>query len=186
MTDFKLIRSDRKTVGISVGADGTVTVRAPRRMAYDDVRSIVEKHTLWIKKKKEQRRVESKRALTEEDKAILRRLCERVALPRLRYYAELTGLNPSKVRVSSAEKRFGSCSAKGSISISFYAMLCREEALDLILVHELCHLRHMDHSERFYSLLSKYLPDHGVRKKLLRPENMYSMEQIRDKYKEYL
>lgn len=47
-------------------------------------------------------------------------------------------------------------------------MLCPEEAIDLVVVHELCHIRHHDHSPAFYALLASVLPDHRERRKLLR------------------
>lgn len=178
---YELIRAKRKTVGIKV-KDGKVTVRAPRGISQKEIDKIVDQHSAWIERKLSETRTDSKKELTQEEEKYLCSLAERVIVPRVAYYSEITGLYPEKVRISRAVGRFGSCSSKGRIAVSFYVMLYPEKAIDLVIVHELCHLRHMDHSEKFYKLLESFLPDHKERKKLLRGENMCSLEEIKKRY----
>jgi predicted metal-dependent hydrolase len=179
--EYKLIRAKRKTVGITVGKDGAVTVRAPKRLSKKEIEKILIKHTEWIRKKQEQIAAVRDEELTEEDELYLRALAKKYIPLWLESLSQKTGLKYERVRISSAKKRYGSCSSKGSISISYYVMLYPERAIELVLVHELCHLRHMDHSRDFYSLLSSYLPDHRERKKLL-SKGRISMEDVRKKY----
>ncbi|MBE6587132.1 MAG: M48 family metallopeptidase [Ruminococcaceae bacterium] len=185
MFEYKLIRAKRKTVGITVCRDGTVTVRAPARLSKKEIEKIIEKHRPWIEKKQAQIREINREELSEDDKMLLRSLAERIIPERLSKASAKTGLIPKKVRVSSAEKRFGSCSSAGSVSVSFYAMMYPDEAIELILYHELCHLVHMDHSADFYRLLSSFLPDHKERKLLLKNARL-TMEEVRKKYSDYL
>ena len=119
--------------------------------------------------------------LTEEQIKYLRERTRRVMTEKTEYYSRLMGLRPEKIRVSSAKSRFGSCSSKGTVSYSLYLMLYPEEAFDLVAVHELCHLRYMNHSKDFYALLQKYLPDHKERKKLLSPVYRKSIDEIKNK-----
>ena len=116
--------------------------------------------------------------LTEEQIKYLRERTRRVMTEKTEYYSRLMGLRPERIRVSSAKSRFGSCSSKGTVSYSLYLMLYPEEAFDLVAVHELCHLRYMNHSKSFHDLLSRYLPDHKERKKLLSPQHRKSIKEI--------
>ncbi len=182
---YEIIRTDRKTVGITV-KDGCVTVRAPRRVSKKELDRIVEKHKKWIEKKLLERSDDPISRLTEDDTAFLRKIAKNVLSKKLEYYGSLMGLSPEKIRISSAKKRFGSCSSKGTVSFSLYLMLYPERAVDLVVVHELCHLRYMDHSRSFYGLLEKYLPDHKERKKLLDPKNRATVEEIKERYVDFL
>ena len=58
-------------------------------------------------------------------------------------------VHPTGLRITTARKRYGSCSSKGSLCFSCYLMCCPEEAVELVVVHELCHLREMNHGPGF-------------------------------------
>lgn len=179
--EYELIRAKRKTVGITVGKDGEVTVRAPKSLSKKEIEKILEKHSEWIRKKKEQVSQRKEEELCEEDELYLRNLAYNLIPKKLKELSDKTGLKYERVRISSAKKRFGSCSSRGSISISYYVMLYPEKAIELVLIHELCHLRYMNHSADFYRLLSSFLPDHKERKKLLSSGRL-SMDEVRRKY----
>lgn len=123
--------------------------------------------------------------LTKDDAAFLRDTAKRVLSKKVEYYSRLMGLYPERMRISSARKRFGSCSSKGTVSFSLYLMLYPESAVDLVVIHELCHLKYMDHSKDFYALLGKYAPDHKEKKKLLRSENIAAIEEIKERYVDF-
>ena len=78
------------------------------------------------------------------------------------------GLVPAGIKITSARTRFGSCSGKNSICFSWRLMLYPPEAIDYVIVHELAHIRHHDHSPAFYALIEQHLPDWKVRMKLLK------------------
>lgn len=78
------------------------------------------------------------------------------------------GLVPAGIKITSARTRFGSCSGKNSVCFSWRLMLYPPEAIDYVIVHELAHIRHHDHSPAFYALIEQYLPDWKVRMKLLK------------------
>lgn len=181
---YEIIRTDRKTVGITV-KNGAVTVRAPGRVSKKELDRIVEKHRGWIEKKLSESSEDPISRLTEDDTAFLRKISKSVLSKKVEYFSSLTGLSPERIRISSARKRFGSCSSKGTVSFSLYLMLYPESAVDLVVVHELCHLKYMDHSKDFYRLLEKYVPDHKVKKELLRSENIAAIEEIKDRYVDF-
>ena len=78
------------------------------------------------------------------------------------------GVNPCGIRVTAARTRFGSCSVKGRLCFSLYLMAYPDAAIEYVVVHELAHLRHHDHSPAFYAEVEKYLPDWRQRRELLR------------------
>ena len=78
------------------------------------------------------------------------------------------GLKYSRITITGAKTRFGSCSSKGNISFSYRLMLYPEAAREYVVIHELAHLLEMNHSKRFYAIIEKYIPDYKERKKLLK------------------
>ncbi len=77
---------------------------------------------------------------------------------RVSYFARMVGLKPKKVTVRNQKSRWGSCSSKGALNFNWRLLLAPPGVLDYVVIHELCHLRHPDHSERFWSLVSRHCP----------------------------
>lgn len=170
MTEYEIIFSKRKTLSLSVNADGKVIVRAPLRAGKKHIEKFVKEHEEWIKKAKERvegRSFSLKEASPEEEKILRKRAKEIIPL-KVQYFSELIGISPTRITITGARTRFGSCSGKNSISFSFYLMRFPEEAIDYVVVHELCHILHHNHSKEFYKEIEKILPDYKEREKLLR------------------
>ena len=88
--------------------------------------------------------------------------------PKIAAYAAILGVRPTGFKVTSAKKRFGSCSGKNSLCFSWRLMQYPEEAIDYVVVHELCHILHHDHSRAFYAAVSSVMPDYKARQKRLK------------------
>lgn len=87
---------------------------------------------------------------------------------RLLYWREVTGLHPTKVSVRTMKSRWGSCSAEGHLSFNLRLARYPVEVLDSVIVHELCHLKHLDHSKAFWNEVYRYCPEYaGLRKQLV-------------------
>lgn len=78
-----------------------------------------------------------------------------------------TGLYPTKVTIKSMKTRWGSCSSDGHISINFDIIYHGRECLEYVIIHELCHLKFMNHSKDFWDLVEKYCPDRKKIRKIL-------------------
>ena len=87
---------------------------------------------------------------------------------RLDQWAEQMGIDYRDLKLSSARTRWGSCTRDGVIRISVWLLFAPERAIDYVLVHELCHRRHFDHSREFWALVARYMPDYPAQKKTLR------------------
>ena len=156
-------------LALSVRADGSVVVRAPLKTSEKRIEAFVAEHEAWIDKAKARaanRKYSLKEATPEEEKE-LRRRAKEIIPERVQYFAPLIGVSPTRITITGARGRFGSCSGKNSISFSFYLMRFPEEAVDYVVVHELCHILHHNHSKEFYKEIEKILPDYKERKSLL-------------------
>ncbi|HWS23223.1 MAG TPA: SprT family zinc-dependent metalloprotease [Anaerolineales bacterium] len=79
---------------------------------------------------------------------------------RLNQLAAKTGYQVEKFRLSSARTRWGSCSGKGTISLNWKLLLAPKAVVDYVIIHELCHLDHMNHSPAFWKRVGTHLPDY--------------------------
>ena len=87
---------------------------------------------------------------------------------RVDHFAPKVGVHPRRMEVRELGHRWASCSPKGNLAFHWRCMMAPPSVLDYIIVHELCHLHHLDHSERFWNEVDKVLPNHGERKEWLR------------------
>lgn len=87
---------------------------------------------------------------------------------RVACYAAKTGLMCSSIRLSGARKRWGSCSSKNSLNFSWRLILAAPAAVDYVIVHELCHILHKNHSKRFWQAVETILPDYKSSRRWLR------------------
>lgn len=170
MKNYELIRSRRKTLALEITKDCRVLVRAPLRLSQSKIDAFVEKHQDWIVRHLEIQKQRSPQAEEEtpEEIAALRAQAKALLSERVAYWSRVTGLIPTGMKITTARKRYGSCSGKNSLCFSCFLMRCPTEAIDLVVVHELCHIKEHNHGPRFYALLEQYLPDWKARKKLLK------------------
>jgi predicted metal-dependent hydrolase len=84
------------------------------------------------------------------------------------HYASQYGFQYKKIGITSAQTRWGSCSANGSLNFSWRLILAPMEAVDYVVVHELVHTVHHNHSRRFWQKVGKIMPDYKERRKWLR------------------
>lgn len=163
---FPVIRSDRKTVSLQVKPGGVVEIRAPKRLPPSYIQQFVLEREEWLRRALENS-PPAKRDLTEEQQKSFRKLAKELLPPLVEYWASRMGVRPAGMRITSAKTRYGSCSGKGNLNFSLYLMGSPMEAIEYVVVHELCHLRHMNHSKAFWAEVAAYLPDYKERKKKL-------------------
>ncbi len=171
---YRLIRSDRRTLSLEVTPRLETLVRAPRRCPIAEIERFVSGHAAWIARQiqRQQRRQQTglARPVSPEQERELRQLAQQVLPQRVAYYGAQMGLTPAGIRITGAQKRFGSCSGQNRLCFSWRLMLYPPEAIDYVVVHELAHIRHHDHSPAFYALIERYMPDHRQCRALLQGE----------------
>ena len=98
----------------------------------------------------------------------LRNLARTHLKARVRDLSRAHGFAPDKVIVGERTTRWGSCSGRGNLSFCYRLVMAPPEVIDAVVLHELCHLRHLNHGPRFHALLDRLCPDHAVRMAWLR------------------
>ena len=173
ISEIKVIRSSRKTMVLEIIKDGTILVRAPYRMPESEIRRFIQEKSDWIEKhvqriEERQRTLTPVEGLTMKD---IRKLADQasVVIPkRVEYFAEKIPVTYGRITIRNQKTRWGSCSGKGNLNFNCLLMLAPPEVLDYVVVHELCHRKEMNHSERFWREVENILPDYRERKKWLK------------------
>lgn len=80
-------------------------------------------------------------------------------IKRVAFYAPKLGVKPAGIRINGAKGRWGSCSGKNSLNFSWRLMLVPEHCVNYVVVHELCHILHHDHSRAFWQEVERFFPD---------------------------
>ena len=168
--DYTLIRSSRRTMALEITRDGRLLVRAPQRAPQAVIDRFVASHADWIAAhlEKQRQRAQAHPPLTEDELAALRQKARDILPGRVAHYAGRMGVTPTGVKITGAKTRFGSCSAKNSLCFSLYLMAYPDAAIDYVVVHELAHIRHKNHSPAFYAEVARVMPDYRERRKLLK------------------
>jgi len=212
----------RRTIEISIGADGEVRVAAPMRTPAHEIDAFVRRKARWIARaiadrrsteRREQRELVSgaevphlgqsltlqvredggrgvqlvdgeivvhvraglSEAVREAEarrrlEAWYRKQAACVFAERVRCFAPLVGAHPARVLVRSQKTRWGSCGADGALRFNWTLIMAPLPVIDYLAVHELCHLKQNGHGKRFWSLVSKVLPDYVSRRRVLHRE----------------
>ncbi|MNJ91250.1 WLM domain protein [compost metagenome] len=104
-----------------------------------------------------------------------KREAEKLLLERVKHWSTSMSLFPSQVKFREQKTRWGSCSSKKIINLNWRLVVFPQDIIDYVIVHELAHLQHMDHSPRFWSLVEKYMDNYKAHMKVLK-ESQYQVE----------
>ena len=176
--NVRIIRSRRKTVSIEV-KPSEVILRAPLYVTKSDIHEILKKKEGWITEhvKIVQARHEKAQKIpkfTAEEIKALKRKANEIIPERVAYYASQMGVDSEKISIRAQKTRWGSCSGKGNLNFNCLLVLFPNAIMDSIVVHELCHRKHMDHSPAFWTAVEDIFPNYRQAKAWLK-ENGYAL-----------
>lgn len=165
--EIKIIRSNRKTFCIQIKPDLTVIVKAPLYATKRDIEELLQKQEPWITRHLEQMRqtmqtrqqTELTPLSTKELHSLADQACAYIP-QRVAYYAKIMQVSYGKITIRNQKTRWGSCSSKGNLNFNCLLMLMPKEVIDYVVVHELCHRKEMNHSQRFWKEVEKILPNY--------------------------
>ena len=183
---WRVRRSRRaRRLGVRIFRDGTVEIVVPAGAGARQVAGFVERHRGWIERHRRRapqadltfppERIELRAvgetwqcrpAATSADARALRGAlldwlslrAEAILAPQLAALAESLGVRYQRVQIRRQRTRWGSCSARGTISLNCCLLFHRPEVVRYLLAHELAHLTHMNHSRQFWELVERYEP----------------------------
>ena len=174
---YEIIYSKRKSVAIQIRPDGQVIVRAPYGCPRSFINSFIHQKADWIvkhsaeNKQRYEKQVQLKKDRPTLSDAQRRRYIETarsIFTQKAAYYARLMGVTYSRISIREQKTRWGSCSSRGTLSFNYRLIYGPAGPLDYVVVHELCHLTHMNHSKDFWNMVEHIMPDYRIYKQWLR------------------
>ena len=179
--EFRILHSRRKTLAIEITSRGKVLIRAPLRMAKRDIQRFVESKQDWIITHLS--KIPAVEPLTEKEHKALIQAAKETLPAKTSFYARQLGISFGRITIRSQHTRWGSCSADGNLSFNCLLMFAPESVQDYVVVHELCHRKHMNHSPAFWAEVEKVLPDYRLQKAWLKEQGTSLLARLPDTQK---
>ena len=158
-------RARRMRLAVYNGGDFTVTI--PHKMGLAKAEDFIIQKAEWVLEKMKIMsgrnpngiftRRSKKEYLKLKDEAL------KMAEKKVEEFNEFYNLQYNKISIRDQKTRWGSCSEKGNLNYNYKIILLPEKIADYIIVHELCHLKELNHSHRFWNLVEKTIPDYKER-----------------------
>ena len=164
-------RSTRTT--ITVRASGEVRLSFPPYISQRRALAFLESKAEWVKASQARCAERQRPTLTEEQIEHLRAEAKRTLPRRVEELASRHGLRYGKVTIRATRSKWGSCTAKGNLSLSLFLMTLPEHLRDYVILHELAHTVHHNHSPRFHALVD--IMTDGREKELARELRQYAI-----------
>lgn len=163
--EYIIKKSRRRTISVQITPDQKLLVKAPTYTSIKEVEDFLREKRDWILKQINRTKVQSQQAaqmgiLSEKEIRKLKRDAKKIIPERVEYYAKLSGITYNRIFIRLQKSRWGSCSVEGNLNFNALLALMPLEVLDSVVVHELCHRRHMDHSKDFYDEVLKIFPEY--------------------------
>lgn len=169
-----------RNIRLTIRAGGDCVVTAPRYAPQMIIDRFLISKSVWILSKikhlsefkpveRKSKSENRKEYLKYKDKAY------EIAAERLDYFNSYYNFKWNRISIKNQKTRWGSCSRKGNLNFNYKISLLSKESSDYIIVHELCHLKEMNHSRKFWDLVAKTVPNYLFIRKNLR-KNGYTLD----------
>lgn len=166
MIKYTIIRSKIKNIYIQI-KDGEVIVKANKKVKKDYIEEIIKQKSNWILKKLEQEKKYDEKYATPINKEEVEYLKQTIT-EAVEKYSKRINEFPEKVRIRNIKYAWGSCSARRNITINIKLARKRKKVIEYVVLHELCHLKYMNHSRNFWELVEKNMKDYTIYRKELK------------------
>jgi predicted metal-dependent hydrolase len=163
--------SRSRHIRITIKPTREVIVTVPRWVSLRAVERFVKTKEPWIQQKIQEFRAHKKHnklpRLSERDYKEHKARARQIITARVDYFGTELGLEYNRIAIRNQSTRWGSCSSKNNLNFNYKLVFLPDELRDYVIVHELCHLREMNHSSRFWALVEDILPDYRTSKREL-------------------
>jgi len=163
MHEFNIKRYRRsKHIRISVDLRGRVLVTAPLYVSTRSVHAFVQEKQLWIERAIQDMKLVQRPTFAGEHYAYhtCRARARKVITDRVKHFAQIYGFVYNRIAIKNTSTRWGSCSAERNLNFNYKLLFLPDHLRDYIVVHELCHLRVLNHSPQFWKEVEAILPDY--------------------------
>lgn len=163
---IRVKRSSRRTMSLEIKQTGEVLARIPMELPDGELKAFIRGHQDWIieklaisRQKSRDRGTTEAAPVKELKKGELEDIKAKIA-GRVLYYGNLMGVTWGRITIRNQKTRWGSCSSKGNLNFNYQLYYLDDRLLDYVVVHELAHRRHMNHSREFWQEVERYCPDY--------------------------
>lgn len=163
-------RKGVRSVRLAIYGDGCFVVSAPKWYPLYIIERFIKEKAEWISEKLKSadldfwHRQKEEGKFYEQNKEIIREQFRK----KLEYFNQFYGFSWKKISIRRQRTCWGSCSRKGNLNFNYKIIKLPEELADYVIVHELCHLQELNHSQNFWKLVEKTIPEHKKARKKLR------------------
>lgn len=157
---YEIVWCNRTTIAIQIKKDGKIVVRCPKGMRRCDIEMFVNSKSDWIDKQVLKTKCGQSVPFSKDEIEQLRIQTMELVTERVEYYASIMNIKYNRITVRAQRTRWGSCSSKGNLNFNCLLALVPRDVLDYVVVHELCHLKEMNHSARFWSEVQQIIPSY--------------------------
>ncbi len=164
-----------KRLKLIVHSDASISLSAPMRFSERKAEKFVYEKSDWLferieffKKQNDKKQLKTTRAdfLRQKEKA------RKIILEKIKKINKYYNFKYKRVSIRNQKTRWGSCSRQGNLNFNYRLIYLPENLFDYVIVHELCHLREMNHSARFWKLVAEVMPDYKSARRELRKESL--------------
>ncbi len=154
---YKVIKSWRKTLSLTVKY-GEIIVKAPYLTPKTTIENFLYKNKSWINKRLENQKDIKK--LSDSEIVKLKKKAREYIPGRVAEIADRFWKKYNQIKITSAQTRWGSCTSQKNLNFSYRLMACPYHVIDYVIIHELAHLKEMNHSNKFWSHVAEMKPDY--------------------------
>lgn len=183
---------NRKTLAVAIDSQGIITIKAPNKMTEDEILKLLEPMIPRIEKRLENleknREIYKRGSLNTEDKFKLfgeyknlpefsiakedlekfyRKELQGYLKISLNKYAKILGVKYKNFRINNVKTSWGTCNSKKELTFNVKLAMAPFDVIDYVVLHELCHIVHMNHDRSFWNLVGKIMPDYKLKKDYL-------------------
>jgi hypothetical protein len=167
--EYTLKRSARaRAMRLAIYPDGAVVLTAPHRYSESAIARFFAQHAGWVSEKVADTAGAHVVRLRRGDIPALKRHAREIAEAGCTRFAADYGVAHGAIAIRAQKSRWGSCSTRGNVSFNYKIAALPARLAEYIIVHEVCHLREMNHSARFWAEVARVVPDYRERREELR------------------
>lgn len=184
--DISVIKTDRNSVSVSITKDLKIILHVPKGWSKAYIEAFIRTNMknfddnieIIKKQRAEMAQNEDTRPFTYDEIKDMAMKAINLISPKVDHYMIQLGVFPSGVKIKTMRSRWGSCSSNGNISFNCLLALCPDDVIEYVVIHELCHMKHMNHSKEFWALVEKYCPQYKEKKAWLDKEGSILIKRL--------
>lgn len=165
------ISNKARRMRLAIYCDGSCVVTAPKSMSENLIEKFIIEKSQWIITKIDLFKKSGYKLgkINNRDEYIkYKNKAFEIAQKRVEHFNAIYKFDVNKINIKNQKTRWGSCSRKGNLNFNYKIALLPKEMSDYIIVHEICHLKEFNHSQKFWNLVAKAMPDYLEIKKRLK------------------